>query len=88
MATQSIFIAPKYGTNLGNYDKAIDDFTVAINHSRQKSMHHYGERACSYAKQGNYKKAIDDFTKAMSLDPKNASYYRNRAWCYGRLGFI
>lgn len=58
-----------------DYNKAVSDYTKAINLNPKDADVHYGRGDAWYA-QKEYDKAIVDYTKAVSLDPKNdAAYY-------------
>ena len=70
--------------NLGDHEKAIDDYTNAIN----KNPEHYGayaERGFSYGILGDHSKAIDDFTQAIKVEPSPSAFY-NRGIAFRILG--
>lgn len=66
---------------MGNYDEAIDCFTVAIDMENDKPDF-YHNRGFAYRKKRDYEMAIDDYTKAIELDPKHFKAYYNRAFCW------
>ena len=64
-----------------NYDKAIADFTKAIElNPRDDVLYH--NRGNAWYRKGNYDKAIANYTKAIELNPKDDDYYNMRgiAW--------
>ncbi|MFN7657507.1 MAG: tetratricopeptide repeat protein, partial [Dolichospermum sp.] len=58
---------------LGEYKKAIKDFTEAIRLD-DKSVFYYGYRGIAYSGLKQYKQAISDLTETIRRDPKNAPY--------------
>jgi tetratricopeptide (TPR) repeat protein len=66
---------------LGQYQKAIDDYTKAIE-LNSKNAGAYYNRGIAYNDLGQYQKAIDDYTKAIELNPKDAGAYGNRGVAY------
>ncbi|MFC2049798.1 tetratricopeptide repeat protein [Chloroflexota bacterium] len=70
----------------GEYDKAISDFTKAIELQPDRAAA-YNSRGLAYCYKGEYNKAISDYNNAIELDPKNAKvYYYNRGCSYHSLG--
>ena len=63
--------------NRGLYDKAISDFTRAIEID-PKYVLTYLNRGLSYNKKGLYDKAISDYSMAIEISPKYALAYHNR----------
>lgn len=63
------------------YDKAIIEFTKAIEVNPLHSNPYYARGRAYYYKQ-DYDKAIADYTKAIEIDPQNASAYNNRGLAY------
>jgi tetratricopeptide (TPR) repeat protein len=55
-------------TNLGEYQKAIEDYDQAITLNPQYARAFYN-RGATYRKLGKKEKAIEDFKKAQELDP-------------------
>lgn len=66
----------------GEYDKAIDACTEAVNSADYGNYVAYDNRGFAYSKKGQYDKAISDFTKALELNPKDSYAYSNRAFAY------
>jgi tetratricopeptide (TPR) repeat protein len=73
-----------YG-NLGQWDKAIGDFSSAIKIDHQNTDA-YSNRGVAYATLGQFENAIADFSSVIQIDPKKASAYSNRGLAYGNLG--
>ena len=81
-------------SDLGEYQKAIDDYTKAIEQLDPKtnSVHKplgsflYYKRADAYGNLGEFQKAIDGFSKAIEIDPKDGDAYCKRAIAYIDLG--
>ena len=69
---------------LAQYDKAIEDFTKAINTDKRMGLLGlpYYIRGNAYNKTGQYDKAIRDFTKAISWDHYDRGAYLNRGNAY------
>ena len=72
-------------TQNGQWEKAIEAFTQAINLD-PKHLGIYNNRGNAYAKKGEYDKAIEDHNKAIELDPKYALAYYNRGNDYVNKG--
>ena len=71
-------------SNLNQYDKAIADYTKAIDLDPKLAMA-YNNRGNAYFGLQQYDKAITDCTKAIDLDPKLAMAYYNRGNAYSGL---
>jgi tetratricopeptide (TPR) repeat protein len=76
----------------GDYDRAIADYTKAIELHPQNPLP-YGLRGLAYNERGRGRndlsdqdRAIADYTKMIELDPTNAVTYNNRAWAYFTAG--
>ncbi|MDR0569102.1 MAG: tetratricopeptide repeat protein [Spirochaetaceae bacterium] len=67
--------------NKGEYDKAIAEFTQAIQLKPDDAVY-YNNRGVAYDKKGEYDKAIANYTQAINLKPDNADYYNNRGQAY------
>ncbi len=65
----------------GDYDKAIIDFTRAVELNRNYADGFYN-RGNVYQKQGVYDKAILDYTAAIMINPRYAKAYINRGLVY------
>ncbi len=65
----------------GGYDRAIGDFTKALQlDSRNTSA--YNSRGFTCAEKGEYDKAIEDFSRVLRLDPRYSIAYYNRGMVY------
>ena len=69
----------------GEYDRAIQDFTKAIQ-INPKDAEAYNNRGFAYEKKGEYDRAIQDFDKAIQINPKHARAYNNRGFAYEKNG--
>jgi len=68
--------------HLGNYQKAIEDYSKAIRLKPDFSLAYFN-RGCIYVKDpGQYNKAIEDFNKAIRLNPRYIEAYENLANIY------
>jgi tetratricopeptide (TPR) repeat protein len=65
----------------GQYDLAIEDFTMAINLNPGEADA-YRYRGNAYRNKGQSGKAIADYNKAIELNPKNPHPYYNMACLY------
>jgi SpoVK/Ycf46/Vps4 family AAA+-type ATPase len=61
----------------GDYDKAIENYSMAII-LNPNFLECYFNRALCYYNKKNYDKAIEDYTRAAEIDPENAMIYNNR----------
>lgn len=66
----------------GQYDKAISDFTKAIELGSER----YTDRGLAYYAMGQYEKAISDYDKTLELHPRYRTTYLHRARVYEKLG--
>lgn len=66
---------------LGNTDKALDQFNLAITLDPQNA-YAYAGRGATYAARGELEKAMVDYDKAIELDPHNSVAYNNRGLVY------
>ena len=71
--------------NIGNYDRAIIDYTNAITLNSTVAQS-YNNRGVAQYKNGDYDRAIVDYTKAIELKPDFAEAYYNRAEAWLHLG--
>jgi len=69
---------------LGNYDRAVADYTTAISYVSNKADH-YLNRGRSYNSLRKFDLAIADMTKAISLDGTNISAFFGRGYAYMEL---
>ncbi len=67
--------------NLGQLDKAIDDFSKALE-LNPKYKDAYNNRSIAYCQLNQFDKAIGDYTKAIDLDPQYTAAYYNRGIAY------
>ena len=67
---------------LGDYDKAIGDYTTALNLDPRSSLAHQN-RGNAYVEKGDLKAALADFSRALELSPDSAAVWNSRAfvWC-------
>lgn len=64
---------------LGQYDKAIVDYTRALEVDPANSFAYYN-RGITKDRMGDFEGAVADFSSAIALDPKNADFYHNRGF--------
>ena len=69
----------------GQFQSAIDEFTVAIN-LEPNVRDYYWYRGLSFVGLANYPKAIDDYTAAIALDPGNSTLHALRGSAYSQDG--
>ena len=69
----------------GQYDKAIADYTKAIE-INPKDARAYIIRGVTYYRKGQYDQAISDYTKAIEINPKDARAYIIRGGAYADKG--
>jgi len=69
----------------GDYDKAIVDYTEAIEIDPKNAIAYYS-RGNAWAAKGDYDKAIADFTEAIDLEPKFSFAYFNRGNAWDKKG--
>jgi protein O-mannosyl-transferase len=74
-----------YSDNRGDYAKAIEDFTRAIEISPDLTKT-YNNRGIAFGKLGNFQEAIRDFDKAIDLDPQYFAAYNERGLVNGKTG--
>lgn len=61
----------------GDYDKAIENYSMAII-LNPNFLECYFNRALCYYNKKNYDKAIEDYSRAAEIDPENSMIYNNR----------
>jgi tetratricopeptide (TPR) repeat protein len=71
--------------NLGEYDKAIHDFTRAIE-LESNYVFAYAERGLAWEKKGFHDKALADFTKALEINPQYVKAIKYRAYTLQEIG--
>ena len=74
-------IAAKQALSSGNYDKAIEESTIAIN-VNANNAEAYSIRGFATALNGDIAKGLIDTKKAYDLDPNNVANYYNMAIVY------
>ena len=72
-------------SEVGEYDEAIKDLTIAIEILPDQSPSYYN-RGLAYSRKGEKENAIRDFNQAIRLDPNDASSHYNRGAVYRSLG--
>jgi tetratricopeptide (TPR) repeat protein len=65
----------------GDYDRAITDYTKAIEINPGDALAYYN-RGNAYQGKGQYERAISDYNKAIELNPKFAEAYVNLGGAY------
>jgi tetratricopeptide (TPR) repeat protein len=73
--------------NTNKPEKAVEDFTKAIQLSDQKAGGYLG-RANALNTLGRYEDAITDYSRAIKIDPNLANAYVNRGIAHSHLGKI
>ena len=71
--------------NTGNYQRAVDEFTKAIE-LNPKVPTNYNNRGVAHNKLSNHSQALDDYDTAIRLKPDYAIAYFNRGNVYGKIG--
>jgi len=71
-------------SHFGQYEKAIEDYSKAIDLSQNMEDIYviYYNRGYAYDSKGEYDKAIEDFTKAIDINPEYIKAYNNRGFSY------
>ena len=64
-----------------NFDRALDDYTTAIELS-QTAPDYYYHRGNVYHKKGLWQKALNDYNRALELNPTYLKAYSKRAGTY------
>ena len=70
-----------YYYNLGQWTRAVDDFTRAIGISPDDNAP-YSNRGVAYANMGQWDKAIADCSRAIEINPNDANAYSTRGNAY------
>ncbi len=71
--------------NKGNFDRAINEYTKAIELKLDYTEAYYN-RGNAYHRKGNFDRAIDEYTKAIELKLDYANAYNNRGVAYYNKG--
>ena len=71
--------------NKGNFDRAIDEYTKALELKLDYTEAYYN-RGNAYHRKGNFDRAIDEYTKALELKLDYANAYNNRGNAYYNKG--
>jgi tetratricopeptide (TPR) repeat protein len=69
----------------GQYEKAIESFTKAIEQSPEDERAYYN-RGAIYGNLGKYDEALNDFSKTLELNPKYEKAFHSRGVAHLRLG--
>jgi protein O-mannosyl-transferase len=69
-------------TEMGQYDKAISDFTTVLTKINPKHAESYYSRAIAYNKKNQKDSAIADYTRAVEVKPDYSGAYTNRGNIY------
>ncbi|MGA2505936.1 MAG: tetratricopeptide repeat protein [Chitinispirillaceae bacterium] len=89
IAKYPIAVAYNYRGNIytmhRDFDRAIEDFNLAINRS-PKYCQAYDSRGFAYSAKGDFDRAIEDHTVAIGLDPMDALAYTDRGIAYKSKG--
>lgn len=70
---------------MGEFDRAIADYTRAIEQDGNNVEAHYN-RGGDHLRKGRYDLAVADLSKVIELDASHGSAYRNRALAYKKMG--
>lgn len=70
---------------VGDYDKAIRDFSRAIE-LESKYVFAYTERGLAWEMKGFHEKALADYDKAVSINPEYGKTYKYRAFTWEAMG--
>lgn len=68
-----------------NYDRALSDYTRAIDLDPNYAMNYYN-RGYVYQDQKDFRRAIQDYSSAIRISPSHAGSYFNRALAYEDVG--
>jgi len=66
----------------GRFDRAIEDYTIALRPGTPDAAEVYIKRGISYQRTGDYRRAADDFTAVIKSDQSNVNAYNNRGNAY------
>ncbi|MEO5717474.1 MAG: tetratricopeptide repeat protein [Chthoniobacterales bacterium] len=67
------------------WEKAIADYTVAINSVREVDVEGRSRRGFAYRNLKKYDLALEDFSKVIEVQPKDVESYRRRVYIYRKL---
>lgn len=73
-------------TDIGQVQRAVDDYTTYISFHPKDVDHAYTCRAACFLKLGEYNKAIDDYSSAIAISPQKEGFYGLRAEAYNQMG--
>ncbi|MEI6045292.1 MAG: tetratricopeptide repeat protein [Chloroflexota bacterium] len=79
------------GQNLydaGNYEKALQEFEMALSFDSQYAPAYFGRARCYFQLDEDEKRAADEYSKAIELDPNYIDAYLERSRCYSHLGLL
>jgi tetratricopeptide (TPR) repeat protein len=83
--TLAVWIRGKAYTKKGQYDRAIQDYDLAIKLDATYGGA-FGDRGFAYANKGQYDRAIQDYDQAIKLAPDYAEAFYNRGNAYSAKG--
>ncbi len=75
----------KHYFSIGDYDKAIEDFTRAIE-LEHNFVFAYTERGLAWEMKGFHEKALADYDKALEINPEYEKAYKDRAMTWQAMG--
>lgn len=81
------YLAGEQFYKAGNYDKAINEYTAAINSNRE-FIDAFVSRGNAWLKKKDYSRAIDDYTQSIRLDNSRAELYNYRGFARSSSGSI
>jgi tetratricopeptide (TPR) repeat protein len=70
---------------LGEYDKAIQDFTQAIE-LEKRYVFAYAERGLAWEMKGSHEKALEDYNKALEINPEYSIAFKYRGFTWQEMG--
>src|SRR5690348_6116868 len=88
MNAASVYVEGDNYREKGQYDQAIESYTVAIAHD-PGLFHAFNGRGLAYLEQGKYDRALEDFGEAIRLvhlPNRLAEYHNNRGVGYSAKG--
>jgi tetratricopeptide (TPR) repeat protein len=68
--------------NLGEIDKALDDFAEYMNRRKPTDYFRISDRGDLYLRKGDFDRAIADYSEALAKEPDNQEFQHRRALAY------